>query len=103
MDETLAQHLDATAELSVSNSARNRIEQRILEETEIVNFWQLATFCDVLAHRVALEVQEGGDYDSSEALLANAQTISETMRRLHEVIQTMTQSRIWVLKMSTNM
>lgn len=89
MKETLAQLLDDAAELSVGSSARNRIEQRILEETEVVNFWQLATFADVLAHRAALEIEQSGDVDSAQGVLSHAQTISEAMRKLHDLIQTM--------------
>ena len=89
MNESLAQQLEEAATLSTGSSARQRIEERILKETEVTNFAQMATFTEVLSHWAAGEIEEGGDESGADAVLANAQIIVEALNRLHEVIQEM--------------
>lgn len=85
--KSIADLLDQTAALPLNSEARRRLETRVLDETEITNFNQLAAFVEALALSAALENGAGGDEDSAEALFAQAQTISDALRRLHELIQ----------------
>lgn len=79
--------LDKAAQLPLNSSERRRIEARILEETGITNFNQVAALVEGLALSAALENGASGDEDTAEALFANAQIIAEALRRLHELIQ----------------
>ena len=83
----IASQLDKAEQLPLNSSERRRIETKILEETEITNFNQVATLVEALALSAALENGASGDEDTAEALFANAQTIAEALRRLHELIQ----------------
>ena len=83
----IASLLDKAEQLPLNSSERRRIETKILEETEITNFNQVATLVEALALSAALENGASGDEDTAEALFANAQTIAEALRRLHELIQ----------------
>ena len=58
-----------------------------MDETGVTNFNQLAAFVEALALSAALENGSAGDEDTAEALFAQAQTISNALRRLHELIQ----------------
>ena len=84
----IASLLDKAEQLPLNSPDRRRIETKILEETEITNFNQVATLVEGLALSAALENgSSSGDEDTAEALFANAQTIAEALRRLHELIQ----------------
>ena len=83
----IATQLDKAATLPLNSTERRRIETKILEETEITNFNQVATLVEGLALSAALENGSSGDEDTAEALFAQAQTISEALRRLHDLIQ----------------
>ena len=83
----IATQLDRAADLPLNSAERRRIESRVLEETEITNFNQVATLVEALALSAALENGSSGDEDTAEALFAQAQTISEALRRLHDLIQ----------------
>ena len=83
----IATQLDRAADLPLNSSERRRIEARVLEETEITNFNQVAALVEALALSAALENGSSGDEDTAEALFAQAQTISEALRRLHDLIQ----------------
>ena len=85
--DNIASQLDKAAGLPLNSSERRRIEARVLEETEITNFNQVAALVEGLALSAALENGASGDEDTAEALFANAQTIAEALRRLHELIQ----------------
>ena len=83
----IATQLDKAATLPLNSSERRRIETRILDETEITNFNQVAALVEALALSAALENGSSGDEDTAEALFANAQTIADALRRLHDLIQ----------------
>ncbi len=83
----IASQLDKAAGLPINSAERRRIETRVLEETEITNFNQVAALVEGLALSAALENGASGDEDTAEALFANAQTIAEALRRLHDLIQ----------------
>lgn len=83
----IASLLDQAALLPLNSSARRRIETQVLEATEITNFNQVAALVEALALSAALENGAGGDEETAEALFAQAQTISEALRRLHDLIQ----------------
>ena len=83
----IATLLDQAAALPLNSEARRRLETRVLEETGVTNFNQIAAFVEALALSAAIENGTGGDEDTAEALFAQAQTISEALRRLHELIQ----------------
>ena len=83
----IASQLDKAALLPLNSAERRRIETKILEETEITNFNQVATLVEGLALSAALENGASGDEDTAEALFANAQIIAEALRRLHDLIQ----------------
>ena len=83
----IASQLDKAAQLPLNSSERRRIETKILDETEITNFNQVATLVEGLALSAALENGASGDEDTAEALFANAQTIADALRRLHDLIQ----------------
>ena len=83
----IASQLDKAALLPLNSSERRRIETKILDETAITNFNQVATLVEGLALSAALENGSSGDEDTAEALFANAQTIAEALRRLHDLIQ----------------
>ena len=85
--DNIASQLDKAADLPLNSSERRRIEARVLEETEITNFNQVAALVEGLALSAALENGSSGDEDTAEALFAQAQTISEALRRLHDLIQ----------------
>lgn len=84
---SLATLLDEAEKWPINSTHRLRIEDQILRESEVTNMNQLATFVEALALRAAGENGAHGDEDTAEALLAHAQTISETLRKLHDVIQ----------------
>ncbi len=50
-EESLAAKLEEAATLAIGSGSRKRLEERILEETEVTNFAQLATFAEILAYR----------------------------------------------------
>lgn len=83
----IASLLDKAEQLPLNSPERRRIETKILDETEITNFNQVATLVEGLALSAALENGASGDEDTAEALFANAQIIAEALRRLHELIQ----------------
>ena len=83
----IATLLDRAAQLPLNSAERRRIETKVLEETEITNFNQVATLVEGLALSAALENGSSGDEDTAEALFANAQIIAEALRRLHDLIQ----------------
>ncbi len=83
----IASLLDKAEQLPLHSSDRRRIETRVLEETEITNFNQVATLVEGLALSAALENGASGDEDTAEALFAQAQTIADALRRLHDLIQ----------------
>ncbi len=83
----IASQLDKAAQLPLNSSERRRIEARVLEETAITNFNQVAALVEGLALSAALENGSSGDEDTAEALFAQAQLISEALRRLHDLIQ----------------
>ena len=83
----IATLLDKAALLPLNSAERRRIETQILEETEIINFNQVAALVEALALSAALENGASGDEDTAEALFANAQVIADALRRLHELIQ----------------
>ena len=85
--DNIANLLDKAEQLPLNSSDRRRLETRVLEETEITNFNQVATLVEGLALSAALENGASGDEDTAEALFANAQTIAEALRRLHDLIQ----------------
>jgi hypothetical protein len=89
MSDTIAEMLDEAAGLPLNSSSRNRIEDRLLDESGVTTMEQLATFVEVVARRAAQENGAHGDEDSAEALFSHAQTVSETLRRLHELIQSL--------------
>ncbi|BCM88717.1 hypothetical protein IAD21_00559 [Abditibacteriota bacterium] len=87
--DTIAQLLDQSSTLPINSDARKRLEKRVLNETEITNFNQVAALVEAVAIHAALENGASGDEDTAEALFAQAQTISEALRKLHELIQTL--------------
>ncbi|RYG75282.1 hypothetical protein EON80_01185 [bacterium] len=89
MSDTIAHILDEASHLPIHSDARNRLEDKVLEDTEIVNMEQVATLVEAVARRAAYENGASGDEDSAQALLDSSQTISEALRRLHEIIQSM--------------
>lgn len=89
MPENIADLLDDAGKLPVNSPSRNRLEDLILEETGVTNMVQLATFVEAVARRASLENGAYGDQDSAEELFASSLTISESLRMLHEIIQTM--------------
>lgn len=89
MNDSIASLLEEASELNPGASARNRIEDRVLEESEITSMAQVATLVEAVARRAAIENGQAGDEDSAEVLLESAQTIADALRRLHEIIQEM--------------
>ena len=85
--DNIANLLDKAELLPLNSSERRRLETRVLEETEITNFNQVATLVEGLALSAALENGASGDEDTAEALFAQAQLISQALRRLHDLIQ----------------
>ena len=85
--DNIANLLDKAEQLPLNSPDRRRLETRVLEETEITNFNQVATLVEGLALSAALENGASGDQDTAEALFAQAQTIAEALRRLHDLIQ----------------
>ena len=83
----IATLLNKAEQLPLNSTERRRLETKVLEETEITNFNQVATLVEGLALSAALENGAQGDEDTAEALFANAQTIADALRRLHELIQ----------------
>lgn len=89
MNDSLASLLEEASTLPLGTNSRNRLENRVLEESEITSMAQVATLVEAVARRAALENGEAGDHDSAEVLFESAQTIAEALRRLHEIIQEM--------------
>lgn len=85
--KSIAALLDEAQQWPLNSANRLRIEDELLRQSEVTNMNQLATFVEALALRAAQENGAHGDKDTAEALFAHAQTISETLRRLHELIQ----------------
>ena len=83
----IASQLDKAATLPINSAERRRIETRVLEETGITNFNQVAALVEGLALSAALENGASGDEDTAEALFAAAQTVADALRRLHDMIQ----------------
>ena len=83
----IASLLDKAEQLPLNSPDRRRLETRVLEETAITNFNQVATLVEGLALSAALENGASGDEDTAEALFAQAQTIADALRRLHDLIQ----------------
>jgi predicted flap endonuclease-1-like 5' DNA nuclease len=81
--------LQVSRPLPVNSEARKRLEKRALNETGITNFNQVAALVEAVAIHAALENGKSGDVDTAEALFAQAQTISEALRKLHELVQTL--------------
>ena len=79
--------LDKAALLPLNSSERRRLETQVLEATAITNFNQIAALVEGLALNAARENGSFGDEETAEALFAQAQTISEALRRLHDLIQ----------------
>lgn len=89
MEESLAQLLEDASQLPIGSGARNRLENRVLEGSEITTLNQVATLVEAVARRSALEIGEGGDESAADSLFESAQTIADALRRLHEIIGTM--------------
>ena len=87
--DSVAQLLDQASTLPINSDARKRLEKRVLDETEITNFNQVAAMVEAVAIHAALENGASGDEDTAEALFAQAQTISGALRKLHELIQSL--------------
>ncbi|BCM90157.1 hypothetical protein IAD21_02008 [Abditibacteriota bacterium] len=87
--DTIAHLLNHAATLPINSDARKRLEKRVLNETEITNFNQVVVLVEAVAIHAALENGASGDEDTAEALFAQSQTISEALRNLHELIQTL--------------
>lgn len=86
--DSIAHLLDEAAQLPLNSAARTRLEKRVLNETGITNMNQIAGLVEAVALHAALENGTSGDEDTAEALFAQAQTISATLRKMHELIQT---------------
>jgi hypothetical protein len=89
MPESIAELLEQAGNLPTNSAARNRLEDRVLEESQITNMNQLATLVEAIARRAALENGAYGDQDTAEELFASSLTISESLRMMHELIQTL--------------
>ena len=89
MNESLAEILEEAGALAIGSGARNRLENRVLEGSEITTLTQVATLVEAVARRAALEISESGDESAAEGLFESAQTIADALRRLHEVIGTL--------------
>ena len=89
MNESLAALLEEASTLALGNGARNRIENRVLEGSEITTMNQVATLLEAVARRAAQETAESGDESAADALFENAQTIADALRRLGEIIGTL--------------
>ncbi len=87
--DSIAHLLDQASSLPVNSAERKRLEKRVLSETEITNFNQVAALVEAVAIHAALENGAHGDEDTAEALFAQAQTISGALRKLHELIQSL--------------
>ncbi len=89
MNDSIASLLEEASLLSLGSKNRNRLEDRVLENSEITSMAQVATLVEAVARRAALENGEAGDEDSAHILMESAQTIADALRRLHEIIQEM--------------
>lgn len=89
MNESLASLLEEASTLAIGSGARNRLENRALEGSEITTMNQLATLVEAVARRAALEINETGDESGGGAVFESAQTIADALRRLHEIIATL--------------
>ncbi len=89
MNESLAQLLEEASTLAIGNSARNRLENRVLEGSEITTMNQLATLVEAVARRAAEEIAESSDESSGDAVFDSAQAIADALRRLGEIIATL--------------
>lgn len=85
--KSIAELLDQASLLPFNSPARRELEIKILEETGITNMNQLATLVEALGISAALENGAYGDEDTAEQLFAHTKTIADTLRHLHEVIQ----------------
>jgi len=86
--KSIAELLDQAAQLPINSPSRRELEVKVLEETGITNMNQLATFVEALGTAAALENGAYGDEDTAEQLFAHAQTVANTLRKLHDLIQT---------------
>jgi len=86
--KAVAELLDQAAILPINSPARRELEVKVLEETGITNMNQLATLVEALGISAALENGAYGDEDTAEQLFAHAQTVANTLRKLHDLIQT---------------
>lgn len=89
MPDNIADILDEAGRLPLNSAARNRLEDAALEESGITNFNQLATFVEAVARRAAQENGASGDTETAEELFGSSLTISESLRMLHEIIQSL--------------
>lgn len=89
MNESLAALLEEASTLALGSGARNRLENRALEGSEITTLNQVATLLEAVARRAALEISESGDENAADGIFANAETIADALRRLGEIIGTL--------------
>ena len=89
MNESLAALLEEAGALAIGSGARNRLENRALEGSEITTMNQVATLVEAVARSAALEISESGDQSSGDAIFESAQTVADALRRLHELIGTL--------------
>jgi len=88
-NESLAALLEEASTLPVGSGARNRLENRALEGSDITTMNQVATLVEAVARRAAMEMGESGDEDAGDAVFQNAQRVADALRRLGEVIETL--------------
>ena len=89
MNESLAALLEEASTLAIGSGARNRLENRALEGSEITTMNQVATLVEAVARRAAMEISESGDENAGDAVFENAQTVADALRRLGEIIETL--------------
>ncbi len=87
--ESLAALLEEAGTLAIGSGARNRLENRVLEGSEITTMNQLATLVEAVARRAALEISESSDESSGDAVFESAVTIADALRSLGEIIETL--------------
>lgn len=85
-NESLAALLEEASALAIGSGTRNRLENRVLEGSEITTMNQVATLVEAVARRAALEISESGDQSSGDAIFESAQTVADALRRLDEII-----------------
>ena len=89
MHESLAALLEEASTLAIGSGARNRLENRALEGSEITTMNQVATLVEAVARRAAMEINENGAENGGDAIFDSAQTVADALRRLGEIIETL--------------